>query len=577
MSERTAETTTTVDEDGIRVEKSFTDDAFPVPAVMYELSSTREDPVRVRIVDRIPESFPMDRIGFHPEYESDSWTAYKDHRVEFERVIDPGDTVETVFGIRDDDPDLDGFLGSPVIEHVPVGEEIEDVLGAGDTDAVREVLSGDRATLPGMEEPLAPDADVEASEEAAGDLADHAADEPAVDEPAADEDELDDEPPADAEEATEDAPEAETDDEGDGSESDEELEKADEAPEADDPAPRAVTAGTAAVTERVEEADAEEDEDADDEEAGATEDDAVPAVGDEADTEPEPSDADADTEPPRTAAPESGLAAALAAEIRAGEVDDDDLETLRSELDMGVPRSVDVRIGRLQSSVADIEAYADALAEFIDGEGTAREILDDLDEQLAAVEAEMTALDERVASADTDREDIREEVSRVDESVSSVTDEVETVTGRVEEVDDRVDTVAADVSSVDESVTSVEESVERVTDDVSRLDDESASLGEAVDDLGEDVETLYESVDDTAADLEATENRVDDVEDRLGRFDEEFDDLWNDLAEVDTRLTDIEDRLGGDLDDVEAELEAINDHLEELEAFRNRLNEAFGP
>jgi len=156
MSERTAEATTTVDEDGIRVEKSFTDDdAFPVPAVMYELSSTREDPVRVRIVDRIPESFPMDRIGFHPEYESENWTAYKDHRVEFERVVDPGDEIETVFGIRDDDPDLEGFLGTPVIEHVPVGEEIEDVLGAGDTDAVREVvLSGDRATLPGMEQPL---------------------------------------------------------------------------------------------------------------------------------------------------------------------------------------------------------------------------------------------------------------------------------------------------------------------------------------------------------------------------------------------------------------------------------------
>jgi len=567
MSERTAETTTTVDEDGIRVEKSFTDDAFPVPAVMYELSSTREDPVRVRIVDRIPESFPMDRIGFHPEYESDSWTAYKDHRVEFERVIDPGDTVETVFGIRDDDPDLDGFLGSPVIEHVPVGEEIEDVLGAGDTDAVREVLSGDRATLPGMEEPLAPDADVEAGEEAAGDLADHAADDPPADEPEADD------PPADAEEATE----TEADDEAGGSESDEEPAEADDAPETDAPEPRAVTAGTAAVTAHAGESDAEVSEENlvedDDEEAETTEGDAEPAVVDDA--EPEPSDADA--EPPRTAAPESGLAAALAAEIRAGEVDDDDLETLRSELDMGVPRSVDVRIGRLQSSVADIEAYADALAEFIDGEGTAREILDDLDEQLAAVEAEMTALDERVASADTDREDIREEVSRVDESVSSVTDEVEAVTGRVEEVDDRVDTVAADVSSVDESVTSVEESVERVTDDVSRLDDESASLGEAVDDLGEDVETLYESVDDTAADLEATENRVDDVEDRLGRFDEEFDDLWNDLAEVDTRLTDIEDRLGGDLDDVEAELEAINDHLEELEAFRNRLNEAFGP
>jgi len=83
---------------------------------MYELSSSREESVRVRIVDRIPESFPMDCIGFHPEYESDNWTAYKDHRVEFERVLDPGEAVETVFGIRDDDPDLDGFLGAPVIE-----------------------------------------------------------------------------------------------------------------------------------------------------------------------------------------------------------------------------------------------------------------------------------------------------------------------------------------------------------------------------------------------------------------------------------------------------------------------------
>jgi predicted nucleic acid-binding Zn-ribbon protein len=581
MSERTAETTTTVDEDGIRVEKSFTDDAFPVPAVMYELSSTRENPVRVRIVDRIPESFPMDRIGFHPEYESDSWTAYKDHRVEFERVIDPGDAVETVFGIRDDDPDLDGFLGSPIIEHVPVGEEIEDVLGAGDTDAVREVLSGDRTTLPGMDEPLAPDTDAQHGEGTEGDLKEGGPSEPED----AEADDLGEEPPvADAEGAVERAPEADADsDEPSGLEGDEEPVEADEAAETDDPAPRTVTAGTAAVTAHAGASDSEADPEGDDEQATeAVADDAEPSAVDDADTEEAPGDTDTEealieAEPPRPAAPASGLAAALAAEIRTGEVDDDDLETLRSELDMGAPSSVDVRIGRLQSSVADIEAYADALAEFIDGEGTARQILDGLDEQLAAVESEMVALDERVASADTDREALHEEVSRVDESVSSVTDEVETVTGQVEAVDNRVDTVAADVSNVEDSVASVEASVEGVTGDVSRLDDESASLGAAVDDLGEDVETLYESVNDTAADLEATENRVDDVEDRMARFDEEFDDLWGDLAEVDTRLTDIEDRLGGDLEDVEAELDAINEHLEELEAFRNRLNEAFGP
>ncbi|MFC7186625.1 hypothetical protein [Halorubrum yunnanense] len=546
MSEPTAEATATVDEDGIRVEKSFTDDAFPVPAVTYELSSSREDPVRVRIVDRIPESFPMDRIGFHPEYESGNWTAYKDHRVEFERVLDPGNEVETVFGIRDDDPDLDGFLGTPVIEHVPVGEEIEDVLGTGDTDAVREVLSGDRATLPGMEDPIGGADDAGAS--ATG-------------------------PDEDPESYVEGIAEAEEDPESYAEEEDpeEELEthvegvaeaeeSDDEPDESDAPEPRAVSAdGTPAVTARDDGSAAIAEPEAPVDADEKTGDESEAAEPDEDAAEPREPDADPDPD----ASPEGGLAAALAAEIRAGEVAEEDLDTLSEELDVGVPRSVDVRIARLQSSVADIEAYADALAEFIDGEGTAREILDELDRKVETVESEMDALDDRVDAADADREDLRETVSGVDDSVDEVSAEVDAVTERVDGVDDRVDGVEATVSTVE--------------DDVSRIDGETAALDEALDDVDDDIETLYEEVDDAAASAESTAERVDDVEARMGRFDEEFDDLWDDLAEVDTRLTEVEDRLGEDLEDVEAEIDDINDHLEELEAFRERLNEAFGP
>jgi len=516
MSERTAEATTTVDEDGIRVEKSFTDDAFPVPAVMYELSSTREESVRVRIVDRIPESFPMDCIGFHPDYESENWTAYKDHRVEFERVLEPGDAVKTVFGIRDDDPDLDGFLGTPVIEHVPVGEEIEDVLGT-DTDAVREVLSGDRATLPGMEEPVAAVGDGDTS---------HGVDSADVVEDPGIEDEASD--TAEDESAVVD----------------------DEAEREERPSPRHVAeGGTAAVTPHVGEAP-------------------------EPETDDESATVDSEAgEPTGTAAeavPESGFAAALAAEIRSGEVDEADLATLRAELDVGVSKSVDVRIARLQSSVADIEAYADALAEFIDGEGTAREILDDLDAKIEAVDNEMAAVDDRLDSAETARADMRAELSEVDESVESVAADVDSVS-------ERVDATEADVSTVETTVSGVEDTVEAVSSDIDRIDEETTAIEHSVEDLGDDVETLYEQVDDTAAEVEATEKRVGDVESRMGRFDDEFDDLWDDLAEVDTRLTDIEERLGEDLDGVGSQLDDINDHLEELEAFRKRLNEAFGP
>lgn len=488
MNERTADATT-VEEDGIRVEKSFTDDAFPVPAVTFDLSSRRDDAVRVRIVDRIPEEFPMDRVGFHPDFESANWTAYKDHRVEFERVLEPGESVETVFGIRDDDPDLDGFLGTPVIEHVPVGEEIGDVLGAGETDAVREVLSGDRDTLPGME------------------------DEPPDEEPS------EDEPTKGGLNA-------------DGSEAEAEVAESDDGdePDATGPEPRTVADGTtAAVTPRETTEDKGTDADVDETEEDGVEDDA----GDADDGPETPSEPETEGITASTAA--GGVAAALAEEIRSGAVDDEDMELLRSELDLGVPRSVDVRINRLQSSVSDIEAYADALAEFIDGEGTAREVLDGLDARVDEAEATIDSLDTRLTAGERAHGELA----------------------------DDVESVADDVESVDDDVTAVREEVN--------------GLEDALDDFDDDVETLYEEVDDAAAGVERADDRIDDVEDRFGRFEEEFDDLWDDLTEVDSRLTDIEARLGDDLEDVEAELDAIEDHLEELDAFRQRLNEAFGP
>ncbi len=553
MNERTAEATTTVEEDGIRVEKSFTDDAFPVPAVMYDLSSSREDAVRVRIVDRIPDEFPMDRVGFHPDYESENWTAYKDHRVEFERVLEPGDSVETVFGIRDDDPDLEGFLGAPVIEHVPVGEEIEDVLGTSETDAVREVLSGDRETLPGME---------------------------GVSEAELTSDEVEPEP------AEETSPLEEDTDPTVEEPTDGETASTPEHEDTQTPRPRDLASTTtSAVTQREESSEPSQ-------EPTETDDSVTEDTG-PTDTTPEEEELD-----PSPETPPEGVASALADEIRSGDVDEADLQVLRSELDVGVPRSVDVRISRLQSSVADIEAYADALAEFIDEEGTAREILDGIDARVDTVEDEVGALDGRVAAGERAHRELATDVLEVEDTVDEVEASVTAVETSVDAVESSVETVETDVSDlqtemgdVEETVTAVEDSVSAVEDtvhevketvggvveDVAGVEAEISSLGDEMDDIDDDVETLYEEVDDAAAAAERTDERVDGVEDRLSRFDEEFDDLWDDLAEVDTRLTDIEDRLGDDLEDVDDELAAINDHLEELEAFRKRLNEAFGP
>lgn len=508
MSERTADAPMTVEEDGIRVEKSFSDDEFPVPAVSYNLSSTRGEPARVRIIDAIPESFPMDRVGFHPDYESENWTAYKDHRVEFDRVLEPGEAVETVFGIRSDDPDLDGFLSTPVIEYGPVDEEIEDVLGTDDHDAVREVLSGDRATLPGMER----DGDSDDQTRSAPNPRQVATDtSPAVTH-RQEEDPIDDSLGSGG--GMDEVPDA-----GDNGD------LLDGGPEADDLKDGEL--GTEAAAE---------------ESAADGSEEPVPAVR-------------------KTG--ERGIAAALAAEIRSGDVADEDLEVLRSELDGGVPRSVDVRIRRLQSTVADIEAYSDALEEFIDEQGTAEAMLDELRSRIDTVESDVAALSDRADAADEERAETAASVEDVESSVV----EIEEIVAHVERT----------VRNVEDDVESVTEDVEDTVEDVAAVESELTGLDEAVDDLGDDVETLYEELDSTAADVTAVDDRVDGVEGQFDTFDEELGDVWEDIAEVDSRLTTVEDQLGDDVEDLEAELDEIRDHLTELDEFRERLSEAFGP
>jgi len=166
-------------------------------------------------------------------------------------------------------------------------------------------------------------------------------------------------------------------------------------------------------------------------------------------------------------APDEGLAAALAAEIRAGGVDDADLETLRSELDVGVPRSVDVRIARLQSSVADIEAYADALAEFIDGEGpparssttSMRRSMPSSPRWLQSTTGSSpptrtgTTCARRRSRASTSRCRPRPTRLMLSASASMAS------TDQIEGVDDRVEGVETDVSNVEESVTNLDGTV----------------------------------------------------------------------------------------------------------------------
>ncbi|WP_227376669.1 hypothetical protein [Haladaptatus halobius] len=100
----------------------------------------------------------------------------------------------------------------------------------------------------------------------------------------------------------------------------------------------------------------------------------------------------------RIAAATRCVAAALADEIRAGEVNDADLTLIQRELDLDTPESTNVRIRHLQSRVDDLAAYTEALEEFIDDNGTAQSIIEEVENEVEAVRGELGAMNDDIES-----------------------------------------------------------------------------------------------------------------------------------------------------------------------------------
>jgi uncharacterized coiled-coil protein SlyX len=135
--------------------------------------------------------------------------------------------------------------------------------------------------------------------------------------------------------------------------------------------------------------------------------------------------------------PEGGIGAALAAEIRDGNLSESDRELLTEELTAADAGS-EVRLTHLQSRISDLEAYTDALEGFIDEHGPARQLIEDMTDQLETIEAELDDLDERTAANE---------------------DDIETLDGRAAENAEDIDALREDVADMESEINETQESV----------------------------------------------------------------------------------------------------------------------
>jgi len=135
------------------------------------------------------------------------------------------------------------------------------------------------------------------------------------------------------------------------------------------------------------------------------------------------------------------LVAALAAELEAGDVANEDVERLRAALGGGTePGSLVARVEKLQRDVDDVLAYADALEVFLEESGTGEQLIAEFREDLTDVRAETKRLR-------TELDDLRASVERTESRIDDLEDGVD---DGFEAVESGLDRLEAEVESLRE-------------------------------------------------------------------------------------------------------------------------------
>jgi methyl-accepting chemotaxis protein len=240
--------------------------------------------------------------------------------------------------------------------------------------------------------------------------------------------------------------------------------------------------------------DAAEDGEADDD---AADDESEAAAGDAE----EPADVSVDLS-------DGSLVTALASELRENNVSAEDVKLLRQAFEIAGQEggSVVARLERVQSDVANLRAYTDAIEEFLDENGTAEQVIGSFESDLDEIQSVLDDLDSRV-DGNLDRvEDVSSEVAGLEEGVTTVEETVETMESEMTEVSDAVDDVSGEVSSVHNEVDGVSTSIEDLEESVDDVESELDELREEVSD--EDVLARIEDVEDEITDLREWQDQI---------------------------------------------------------------------
>lgn len=148
----------------------------------------------------------------------------------------------------------------------------------------------------------------------------------------------------------------------------------------------------------------------------------------------------------------------LAVELREGNASDEAVGTLRRHLTPDTPASDVAKLDHCLTRIGELEAYVDALEEFLDEDGTAQTLLKDLRQEIGAVEERLDEFDDRLGvlqDQQTSFEDRLAEVESEAEGVDDLREQLTATRAEFADFDAELREIRTDLDHVEEWRSSV--------------------------------------------------------------------------------------------------------------------------
>ena len=145
------------------------------------------------------------------------------------------------------------------------------------------------------------------------------------------------------------------------------------------------------------------------------------------------------------------------------------------------PESLRVKIDHIDRVVSDLSAYREALAEFIDANGSGQQIIEDMQNRFESIEGQLAVFEDQFNEIADSMSTVANHLDEIDEQVEKHSHELITVeTQREEDKTVLTEALEANREQIQDQLAILRDEIEKLDEEITRSREWRESLGEAL-------------------------------------------------------------------------------------------------